>query len=100
MSLMGLGFKPRARKLIAFLAIFAFVFSFMGVANPDIAYAKTDDSPAATEFVVNINDSGEIIPVHTYTMDEMIALTSDEAVYYSSIDSMKAPNVTIARGLP
>ena len=57
MSLMGLGFKPRARKLIAFLAIFAFVFSFMGVANPDIAYAKTDDSPAATEFVL-LNDMG------------------------------------------
>ena len=99
MQLLKRGLKPLGIGVVACLAALIMLFSMLVLTNPGSALAKTDTSPAATEFVVNINDNGEIIPVHTYTIDEMIALTSDEVVYYSSIDAMPAPNITIAKGV-
>jgi uncharacterized protein YjdB len=99
MHLMNWGLKPRGRKSIACLVALIMLLSIIGLGSPGTAQAKTDTSPAATEFVVNINDNGEIIPVHSYTIAEMEALTTGYAGYYSSIDSMPAPNITIARGV-
>ncbi|MDD4170863.1 MAG: DUF1533 domain-containing protein [Syntrophomonas sp.] len=99
MQLLKRGLKPLGIGVVACLVALIMLFSMLVLTNPGSALAKTDTSPAATEFVVNINDNGEIIPVHTYTIDEMIALTSDEVVYYSSIDAMPAPNITIAKGV-
>lgn len=99
MQLMGLGFKLRVKNVFNCLAIFLLLFSLMWAAAPGTAVANTGAGSPAKSLVVNINDSGEIIPVHTYTIDEMTALTSGQVVYYSSIDSMPAPVVTIARGV-
>jgi len=96
---MNWGLKHRGRKSIACLVALFMLLTVIGLGNPGTAQAKTDTSPAATEFVVNINDNGEIIPVHSYTIAEMEALTTGDAGYYSSIDSMPAPNITIARGV-
>ncbi len=99
MQLEKLGFRPNAKGMVSCLPLVTFLLSVLFMAMPGTAIAKSEDSPAATEFVVNINDNGEIIPVHTYTIDEMEALTSSDVVYYSSIDSMPAPNITIAKGV-
>jgi uncharacterized protein YjdB len=98
MQLMSMRFKPHMRKIVAFLAIFALLVGILGV-HPDAAVAKTEDSPAAESLTVNIDDGGKIIPVHTYTIEEMDALTSDQVFCYSSIDSMPAPNITITKGV-
>lgn len=88
-----------SRKAIACTLALIMLFSMLGPGNPGIAMAKSGESYPATEFAVNINDNGEIIPVHTYTIAEMEALSVSDAVYYSSIDSMPAPVITIARGV-
>ncbi len=99
MQLEKLRFRPNTKGIVSCLALVTFLLSFLFMAMPGTAIAKSEDSSAATEFVVNINDGGIIIPVHTYTIEEMQELTSDKVVYYSSIDSMPAPNITIAKGV-
>lgn len=91
--------KLHSRQAIACMMFLIMLFSMLGLVNPGMAMAKSGESYPATEFAVNINDNGEIIPVHTYTIAEMEALSVSDAVYYSSIDSMPAPVITIARGV-
>ncbi|MEN6390020.1 MAG: hemoblobin-interacting domain-containing protein [Syntrophomonas sp.] len=98
MHLMKWGLKPRSRNYIACLLALIMSLSLIGLGNPGTVMAKTTDSPPAESLVVNINDNGEIIPIHTYTMAEMQALSGSVA-YYSSIDSMPAPVITIAQGV-
>jgi len=69
----------------------------MLIAHPGSAMAA--GATPATELTVNINDGGTITTVHTYTLDEINALSVSQAVYYSSIDSMPAPVVTMAKGV-
>ena len=99
MQLLKWGLKPHSRKLIACMVALIMLFSMLGMGNPGTAQAKNDSSVPAENLIVNINNNGEIIPVHTYTIEEMQALSVSEAVYYSSIDSMPAPNITIAKGV-
>ncbi len=99
MHLMKWGLKTHSRKPIACVVALIMLFSMLGLGNPGAVLAKTDTSTSAESLVVNIVDNGEIIPVHDYTIAEMEALSVSNAVYYSSIDSMPAPNVAIARGV-
>jgi hypothetical protein len=89
------GLKPRLKSTFASLMIFALLFSFLGAISPATAAAATP----ADSLIVNIDNNGETTTVHTYTLAEMEALSGEDIVYYSSIDSMPAPVLTIARGV-
>lgn len=99
MHSMKWGLKPHSRKSIACMVVLIMLFSMLGLGNPGLATAKSGETTPATEFAVVINDNGEEIPVHTYTIAEMEALSVSDVVYYSSIDSQPMPVITKAKGV-
>ncbi|ABI69282.1 DUF1533 domain-containing protein [Syntrophomonas wolfei] len=98
MRLMKRRIRTHNRKSVACMVVLIMFFSILGLSHPGVALAKVSESYPAASFVVNINDNGEIIPVHTYSIAEMEALSGDVA-YYSSIDSAPAPCIAITKGV-
>lgn len=99
MQLLGLRFKPHAKRLIAFLAIFALLCALLGVVQPGTAIAKTETSEPATSLTVTLNDgNGKIIDLGTYSIAELKKMPQVEREY-SSIDSMPAPVFTAGKGV-
>ena len=98
MRLMKRGIRTHSRKSVACMVVLIMLLGMLGLGHPGMALAKVSESYPAASFVVNINNNGEIIPVHTYSIAEMEALSGDVA-YYSSIDSAPAPCTAITKGV-
>lgn len=95
---MGSGLKRRGQSVVGLLIIVMLLFGFFGAADSDIACAKTDYSPPATELKVTLNDNGKVRELATFTISELQQMSQVQAAY-SSMDRMPAPNITAAQGI-
>jgi hypothetical protein len=98
MQLLNWGLKLHSRKLIACMVALIMFFSILGLGNPGMAWAKTDESDSAESLVVNIlNPDGTTTLVHEYSYEELEPLEDIE--YYATIDALPIGVGTKAEGV-
>lgn len=98
MQLLKIEFKCNGKASIAMLLIFMFMFSLLGMAQPDNAIAKEESSNPANELTVMLNDNGVAFELATYTIPELESMPQVQWEY-SSIDSLPAPVFTAGKGI-
>ncbi|OBR90755.1 bacterial Ig-like domain (group 2) [Clostridium ragsdalei P11] len=87
-------FKYRFKQVLIYIIFFAIFFTSFGT-NPIGNIAKADPS---ADFVLRVNMNGKMVPIKSYSVNELEALTQVKQVY-SSIDYMPSPNIILAQGV-
>lgn len=91
MSLMKSRFKSNPKRIVAFLAVFALLFSFLFIVSPGIAAAAGVQS---TSLTVKVNDK----EVANYALADLQQMTQTQKAY-TSVNRGPSPVFTAAEGI-
>ncbi len=86
MQVMGLIFKPNAKRIVAWMAILAALAIVFCLANPGVAGATNTEGEKTSTLTIKFNNNGDVTTAATFTVDDMRQMPQKRYVY-STMDN-------------